>query len=229
MSRRALLNAEHIDPRSRRATPHWVLLLSAKKQNTEATIHTSSPKLDQGRLEQQRLVWWVSISAATFRIWHKLQERINQSCIYQRLRAWALFKQTAWVLLLLMSIPIWPQCIHDQMAASSRITSHVTKLESFQTGFFRMTMTQMSSTVNICQSIKEHLWDVVESNLGQLCDAGTNELCLIMCGNVIMSHLNKKDRYERQESSDKNPRFWISVLHKPYNYRTTGGLLRAKP
>lgn len=107
------------------------------------------------------------------------------------------------------------------MAASSRITSHVTKLESFQTGFFRMTMTQMSSTVNICQSIKEHLWDVVESNLGQLCDAGTNELCLIMCGNVIMSHLNKKT-----DMRDRSPVIKIPVFGSlsSTNLTTTGPL-----
>ncbi len=37
------------------------------EQETEATIHTGSPKLDNRRLEKRCLVWWVLISAATFR------------------------------------------------------------------------------------------------------------------------------------------------------------------
>ncbi len=37
------------------------------EQETEATIRTGSPKLDNRRLEKRCLVWWVSISAATFR------------------------------------------------------------------------------------------------------------------------------------------------------------------
>ncbi len=51
---------------SRRA--HRVLLLSAKNNSLAcATIHTVSPKLDNGRLEKRCLVEWVSISAAIFR------------------------------------------------------------------------------------------------------------------------------------------------------------------
>ncbi len=46
--------------------PHRVPLLSAKNRR-QATIHTDSPKLDNRRLEKCCLVWWVSISAATFR------------------------------------------------------------------------------------------------------------------------------------------------------------------
>ncbi len=34
---------------------------------TEATIHTGSPKLDNRKLENRCLVWWVLISAATFK------------------------------------------------------------------------------------------------------------------------------------------------------------------
>ncbi len=46
--------------------PHRVLLLSAK--NKKRRLHrTGSPKLDNRRLENRCLVWWLSISAATFR------------------------------------------------------------------------------------------------------------------------------------------------------------------
>ncbi len=37
------------------------------EQETEATIHTGSPKLDNRKLEKHCLVWWVSVSAVTFR------------------------------------------------------------------------------------------------------------------------------------------------------------------
>ncbi len=48
--------------------PHRVPLLSAcQEQETEATIHTGSPKLDNRRLKKCCLVWWLSISVATFR------------------------------------------------------------------------------------------------------------------------------------------------------------------
>ncbi len=46
--------------------PHRVPLLSAETRK-RFTIHTGSPKLDNRRLEKRCLVWWVSISAATFR------------------------------------------------------------------------------------------------------------------------------------------------------------------
>ncbi len=73
--------------------------------------------------------------------------------------------QPTWVLLLTMSIPLWLQCTHLLMATSSRITHHVTKLKSSQTGFLNMTMSSLYS--NGLHSLQisipiEHLWDVVE-------------------------------------------------------------------
>ncbi len=47
--------------------PHRVLLLSAKNRKRRLRIHTGSPKLDNRRLEKRCLVWWVTISVATFR------------------------------------------------------------------------------------------------------------------------------------------------------------------
>ncbi len=64
------LNAQHIEPwrrwlQKQKTTPGAAPV--SKAQETEATIHTDSPKLDNRRLEKRCLVWWVSISAATFR------------------------------------------------------------------------------------------------------------------------------------------------------------------
>lgn len=70
---------------------------------------------------------------------------------------------TTWVLLLNMSLPLWP-VIHLLMAISSRIMHKATKLLSSQTGYLNMTMSSLSS--NGLQSLHlnaiEHLWDVVE-------------------------------------------------------------------
>ncbi len=48
--------------------PHRVSLLSAKDKKPRLQICTGSPKLDSRRLEKRCLVWWVSISAAAFRL-----------------------------------------------------------------------------------------------------------------------------------------------------------------
>ncbi len=68
-------------------------------------------------------------------------------------------------------------------ATSSRITHHVTKLKSSQTGFLNMTMCSLYSNGLQSPNLNpiEHLWDVVEreihimdvqpTNLQQLCDA----------------------------------------------------------
>ncbi len=58
-------NPEADGLQQQKTTP--VPLLSDKKQETEDTIHTGSPKLYNRRLKKRCLVWWVSISAATFR------------------------------------------------------------------------------------------------------------------------------------------------------------------
>ncbi len=47
--------------------PHRVPLRSAKNRKRRLQFSTGSPKLDNRRLEKRCLVWWVSISAATFR------------------------------------------------------------------------------------------------------------------------------------------------------------------
>lgn len=62
-------------PEVREEWPDWIKmtemcrvpLLSAKKQETEATVCTDSPNLDNGKLEKYGLVWRVTISAATLR------------------------------------------------------------------------------------------------------------------------------------------------------------------
>ncbi len=70
--------------------PHRVPLLSAKNRK-QATIHTGAPKLDNRRLEKRCLVWWVLISAATFRcrvrIWHKVDESMDPSCLVSTVQA----------------------------------------------------------------------------------------------------------------------------------------------
>ncbi len=82
---------------------------------------------------------------------------------------WALFKppQPTRVLLLTMSIPLWLQYTHLLIANSSRITHHITKLKSSQTGFLNMTMSSLySNGLHSHQiSIQEHLWDVVEREI----------------------------------------------------------------
>ncbi len=64
--------------------------LLSDKNSTEDTIHTGSPKLDNRRLKKRCLVWWVSISAATFRcrvrIWRKEHESMDLSCLVSRFR-----------------------------------------------------------------------------------------------------------------------------------------------
>jgi len=42
-----------------------------------------------------------------------------------------------------MSISLRPPCTHPLMATSSRIMHHVTKLESFQIGFLKMSMSSL--------------------------------------------------------------------------------------
>ncbi len=74
---------------SRRHT--GVAALSAKNRKTESTIHTDSSKLDNRRLEKRCLVWWVSISAATFRCrvqnWRKEHESMDPSCLVSTVQA----------------------------------------------------------------------------------------------------------------------------------------------
>lgn len=54
--------------------------------------------------------------------------------------------QPSRVLLLTISISLWPQRTHLLMATSSRMTHHVTKLKSSQTGFLSMTACSLYSS-----------------------------------------------------------------------------------
>ncbi len=79
---------KQMDSSSRR--PHRVPLLS-DKNSTRKIQFTQTPKLDNSRLEKRCLVWWVSISAATFRcrvrIWCKEHESMDPSCLVSTVQA----------------------------------------------------------------------------------------------------------------------------------------------
>ncbi len=64
-----------------------------------------------------------------------------------------------------MSIPLWLQCTHLQMANSSRIMHHVTKLKSSKTGFVNMTMSSLYSNGLHCHQIS-----IQQSTFGMWCN-----------------------------------------------------------
>ncbi len=61
------------------------------RTETEATIPLKLTNIDNRRLEKRCLVWWVSISVATFRcrvrIWRKDHESMDPSCIISTIQA----------------------------------------------------------------------------------------------------------------------------------------------
>ncbi len=69
--------------------------------------------------------------------------------------------QSTWVLLLTMSIPLLLQCTHLLMFTSSRITHHVTKFKSPQTGFLNMTMSSLYSN-----GLHSHQISIQQSTFG---------------------------------------------------------------
>lgn len=56
---------------------------------TEATVLTGSPELDNRRLKKRHLVWWVSVSAATLRWlsqnWRKQHDGVDSGCWFDGL------------------------------------------------------------------------------------------------------------------------------------------------
>lgn len=74
----------------------------------------------------------------------------------------SLIIQPARVLLLTMSIPLWPQCTHLLIPASSRKTCHLTKFRSPQPGILKQAMSSLDSDGFRSSDLNpiEHLWDV---------------------------------------------------------------------
>ncbi len=154
--------------------PHQVPLLSAKNRKWRLQFETGSPKLDNRRLEKCCLVWWISISAATFqmvgvRIWRKEHESMDPSCLVSMVQAgvggvmvWEIFSwhtlgplvaiehrlnTTTYLSIVADHVHPFMTTVgtHLLIATSSRITHHVTKLKSSQTGFLNMAMSSLYS------------------------------------------------------------------------------------
>ncbi len=117
------------------------------------------------------LVWWVSISAETFRcrvrIWRKEHESMDPSCLVSTVQAgggvmvWGVFSwhtlgplapiqhclnTTVYLSIIADHVhPFMTTVYPSSDATSSRIMHHVTKLKSSQTGFLNMTMSSLYS------------------------------------------------------------------------------------
>ncbi len=153
--------------------PHRVPLMPAKNRKRRLQFTQISPKLDNRRLEKCCLVWWVSISAVTFRcrvrIRRKEHETMDSFCLVSTVQAgggggvmvWGIFSwhtlgplvpiehclnTTAYLSIVADHVhPFMTTVYHLLMTTSSRIMHHVTKLKSSQTGFLNMTMSSLYS------------------------------------------------------------------------------------
>lgn len=92
---------------------HWLPLMSDKNKKLRLQF-TQTPKLDNRR--KRWLVWWVFC------------------CDSQMV---GIIEPSWW---LLLTIPLWPPCIHLLMAAFSRTKQNVSKLIWSKTGFSNMTV-----------------------------------------------------------------------------------------
>ncbi len=86
--------SEHVEPWSRwapAAEDHTGCCSCQIRTGNGGHNSHSSPKLDNRRLEKRCLVWWVSISAATFRcrvrIWCEEHESMDPSCLVSTVQA----------------------------------------------------------------------------------------------------------------------------------------------
>lgn len=115
--------------------------------------------------------------------------------------------QPAWVLLLTMSIPLWPQCTHLLIAASSRKTWHFTKLRSPQPGILKQAMSSLDSDGFQGSDLNpiEHIWDV---HLILSCQYGAKSLRNVSSIFLILCY---EDHSEGKRESNSVLVSWVPV------------------